>query len=477
MFVLGIFGNGFPAEYHPDEPAKVAQLLTGARDYHHPPLMLTLVDAVAQAGGIAREPATLVRVGRTLSAAYLAGTMALLVWLSAIYGRTRAAVVTAAAALGLDAQAVLAAHFFKEDALFVFGLALTFVAGAVHWRRRGAWDRLALGASAGLALSAKYVGVLAVVYALVLATLAASERQRWRNLGGCALGVLLVVGLCNGAAWWAHGAEVLAGWRLGAATVGTGNEGIGARVPNFQYIKMLLGWTPLPCLAGAAVFWTGLRRFPFRTHADRWLAGLSPLWLTAVFSFSASTAARYFLPVSLMMGCVAGAALPEAVRWMKRPVNATWAAALVAFFALLGNVPSVLPGTLSLLAGFAGDDRAELSAWITTHLPPHAVLAEDTRAHLPLEGHALRVLSAPVVADLGDLAALRAQGVGYVVVCWYDSRRYTDPRKYASPDARDFGRRQAFYQGLSSHAHSLWKSPLRQPYPLCPGLELFALDP
>ena len=470
MFALGVFHHDFPSAYHPDEPAKVAQLVAGTRDYHHPPLMLTLADALARVVGTPREPEALARVGRTLSAACLAGAVALLVALAGIYGRTRAAVVTAAVALGLDAQAVLAAHFFKEDALFVFALALTFVAGAVHWRRRGRWDRLALGAAAGLALSSKYVGGLAVGYALVLAALAA-DRRRGRAAGGCALGVLAMVLLCNGAALWAHGAEILAGWRLGVSTVQAGNGGVGARVPHWQYVGMLFVLTPLPVLAGAAWFWADLRRFPFRAHADRWLAGLSPLWLTAVFSFSASTAVRYFLPISLMLGCVAGVALPGVVRWAGRrwQLNPVWAAGLVALFAL--------PGTVSLLAGFAGDDRAALSAWIDTHLPPDAALAQDALACLPADLHGRRVESAPVVADLGDVPALRAQGVGYVVVCWYDSRRYTDPRKRASPDARDFLRRREFYQTLPAHAHSLWKSDLRQPFPLRPGLELFALDP
>ncbi len=57
MFALGVFHNDFPCEYHPDEPSKVAQLLDGTRNYHHPPLMLTLADAAARVGGVAREPA------------------------------------------------------------------------------------------------------------------------------------------------------------------------------------------------------------------------------------------------------------------------------------------------------------------------------------------------------------------------------------------------------------------------------------
>ncbi len=487
MFGLGVFHHDFPCEYHPDEPSKVAQLLDGTRNYHHPPLMLTLADAAARVGGVARQPEDLARVGRTLSAAYLAGAVALLVVLAGIYGGTRASVVTAAAALGTNAQTVLAGHFFKEDALFALTLAATFVAGAIHWRRRGALDRLALGAAAGLAVSSKYVGVLAVIYALVLAALAAGSEAKRKGgtpaaVGWCVLGITATIALCNGAALWEHFDAIREGWRLGISTVQSGNGGVGAQVPHWQFVGMLFVTTPLPVLLGAVVFWADLRNHPFRTHADRWLAGLSPLWLTAVFSFSASTAVRYFLPVSLLLGCVGGAALPGVVRWaaarlgaraalFTRPVGATAAAAGLA---LLFS----LPETVSLITGFAGDDRAELTRWITLHLPAGVTVAEDARAMLPASALGdRRVLDAPVVADLGDITALRARGVGYVVVCWYDSRRFTDPHKRPGADARDFLRRREFYQGLPTRARSLWKSDLRQPFPLRPGLELFALEP
>ncbi len=488
MFALGVFHNDFPCEYHPDEPSKVAQLIDGTRNYHHPPLMLTLADAAARFGGVPRQPGDLARVGRLLSAAYLAGAVALLTVLAGVYGGTRGSVVTAATALGTNAQTVLAGHFFKEDALFALALALAFVAGAVHWRRRGRWDGLALGAAAGLAVSSKYVGGLAVIYAFALAALAAGEGGRWKGgrmaaaLTWCALGIAATVALCNGAALRGHFDTIREGWRLGLSTVQQGNGGVGAQVPHPQFVGMLFVTTPLPVLLGAVMFWAGLRKYPFRAHADRWLAGLSPLWLTAIFSFSASTAVRYFLPVSLLLGCVGGVALPEAVRWaatrwgagaafLKRPVPATAAAVGLA---LLFS----LPETVSLLAGFMGDDRAELGRWIAANVPPGAVIAEDALARLSMDAPGQRrVIDAPVVADLGDVAALRAQGIGYVVVCWYDARRYVDPHKRPAPDARDFLRRREFYESLPTHARSLWKSDLRQPFPLRPGLELFALDP
>ncbi len=470
MFALGMFHHDFPCEYHPDEPSKVAQLLDGTRNYHHPPLMLTLADAAARLVGTPRDPESLARVGRTLSAAYLAGAVALLTVLAGIYGGTRSAVVTAAAALATNAQAVLAAHFFKEDALFVLALALTFVAGAVHWRRRGWLDGLALGAAAGLAISSKYVGVLAVIYALVLA----AAVKKPKAVAWCALGMAAVIALCNGAALWGHFDTIRAGWRLGVSTAQAGNGGVGVQVPHWQFVGMLFVATPLPVLLGAAWFWADLRRFPFREHADRWLAGLSPLWLTAVFSFSASTAVRYFLPVSLGLGCVAGAALPGAVRRVAARWGSTPATAVAVGLVLLFSVPE----TVSLLAGFAGDDRAALARWVDANLPPNAVIAEDALARLPAGGlRNRRVLAAPAVADLGDVAALRARGVGYVVVCWYDSRRYVDPHKRPGAGARDFLAHRAFYESLPTRAHSLWKSDLKQPFPLRPGLELFALDP
>ncbi len=483
MFVLSIIHNDFPFEYHPDEPSKVAQLVNGTRNYNHPPLMLTLTAWTTRLLGISPRAENFARVGRTLSAASLAGAVACLTFVAGIHGGTPGA-AGAAVALGTNAQAVLAGHFFKEDALFAFGLALTFVTGAMYWRRRGRRNLLMLGAAAGLALSSKYIGALAIVYALALAALASDgdEKRRlsWTNLGRCALAAAVVVGVCNGWALWEHFAQIRLGWVKGVATVEAGNQGVGAKVPHLQFVGMFFLFTPIPVLAGAALFWVDLRRYSFCQHADRWLTGFAPLWLLAVFSFSASTAVRYFLPISLGLSCVAGIALPGALpwvaarwRWAARVGDARTAGWAAAAILLAFN----LPGLLSLLGGFAGDDHAALGAWIARRLPPDAVIAQDALAQLPTGALPQRVMSAVTVADLGDVAALRAQGITHVVVCWYDSRRYTDPRKHPSASAHDFLRRREFYATLPTRAKSLWKGELRQPYPLRPGLELFALAP
>ena len=491
---LGSLHADFPFIYHPDEPAKLAQVLTGQRNFNHPPFMLTLTRAVLDLGGITPTAPDAVRVGRWVSAAALALAAAGLTWLAGVYGGPGGA-VCAAAALSTDAQVALAGHFFKEDALFALGFALTFCAGALHWRRRGTDTLLALGAAAGLAVSAKYVGGLAVGYALILAALAASPpdeakggwRVRARASGACALAAAAVFGLLNGVPLATHFEQFRRGLTLGLSVWENGNRSVGSRVPNLTFVGMFFLFTPLPVMAGAAAFWAGLRRHAFRTHADRWLAGLSPLWLLVAFSFSASTAVRYFLPISLMLDCTAGAAAPGLACWAlggwERRRGRPWPA-WVPMVAGPGVILLfTLPGVGALVGGFGCDDREALRRWIARHLPPSAVIAEDSLARLeeaPRAGDTRlkqRVLSVPCVADLGDVAALRGLGVSWVVVCWYDSRRYVDPGKRPAKEAAaDFERRGAFYRTLPARATRVWQSDLRQPFPMRPGLDLYRLD-
>ena len=138
-----------------------------------------------------------------------------------------------------------------------------------------------------------------------------------------------------------------------------------------------------------------------------------------MFSFSASTAVRYFLPISLGLDAVAGAAWPGLAQWTLAHVRPgrPFPARGATFASVAVIITFNLPRLCSLLHGFAGDDRAALRQWIAGHLPPSAVIAQDALAQLP-GGAPLpqRVLSRTCVADFGDLAALRAQGVTHVVV-------------------------------------------------------------
>ena len=488
VFGLSALNNDFPFEYHPDEPSKVAQVLSGERNYHHPALMLTLTAAALHVAHVDPRPQNVARVGRYLSAVYMAGAAAFLTALAGIYGGSLGAAGTGTV-LGTNWQVILAGHFFKEDSLFTLGLAATCFCGALYWRRRNLADAALLGLAAGLTFSSKYIGMIAVLYAFALVTLAAwpkDVRRSWSALGACAAAVLGIILICNGSALFFHFTELRQGIALGLNVARHGNQSIGSQVPHAQFIGMFF-LTPFPVLAGAMVFWWDLRQHPLRSHADRWLLGLAPLGLLAIFSFSVSTAVRYFLPISVLFGCMAGASLPICLRWIASPrlEHLTHGQARLLILAGLSLILIFnLPGLISLLNSFAHDDRVELCAWIRNHLPASALIAQDRLAQLgganvlPELALVPRVLSKPSVADFGDLAQLRAQGITHVVVCWYDSRRYVEPRKRPSTQtAADFQRHRQFYVDLPTQDRLLWRSELRQPYPLCPGLSLYELSP
>ena len=229
VFGQSIFHNDFPYEYHPDEPSKVEQVLDGRRNYNHPPLMLNLTRAALWIGHIDPRPQNIAQVGRFLSAFYMAGSAALLTLLAAMYGGPLGA-AGAVTAICTNWQVILAGHFFKEDPLFTLGLAATQLSGAWVWQRRGNTWFLLLGGVAGFTLAAKYVGIVAVIYALVLTGLAVNQADKQRQraaFGWCLAGIITFLLVCNGDAVLFHYDELRQGILTGLRMVEAGNEAVG----------------------------------------------------------------------------------------------------------------------------------------------------------------------------------------------------------------------------------------------------------
>ena len=481
--LLSLWRNDFPACYHPDEPEKVAQVLNGERNFHHPPLMLDAAAFVLHLVNGDHGSDHIVRVGRWLSAFYMAAACAIFSWLADLYGGTLAAIF-AAVLLALNKQAVLAGHFFKEDPLLAFGLALVFITGAYRWRNRSSWFSLIiLGAAAGLATATKYLGIVTLIYAVVL-ELAIGRTNRttphfvWRLL--ILLIAFALAFLLSVTSAWNHFPAMLRAVTEAGQTAHIGNEGVGAKVPQAQYVGMLFLEPPLALVGLAVGTWSLVRKArPTVEYADCWLLWCAPIVLLLLFSFSAITAVRYFLPISLLVACLSGCGLAIVTqsvrdwawrRWTLRPSVTTCSA--IGFCVL-----AQLPALLSLERGFTVDDHRALYSFIRTDLPANSVIAADQLACLDA-APALpqRVLTRWTIADLGDFAALRAQGVTHIVVCWYNSRRYITPGKYpATGTESDFLRRREFYLRLKNRARLLWQSEIAQPFPLRPGLSLYEL--
>jgi len=162
---LNLWNNDFPLGYHPDEVKKVEFIATGTQDFHHPILLLQLARTANAVAG--REGAQeIVELGRAVSA--VAG--ACIVVLSFLLARQimpPLASLLAAALAAVSPILVLHAHYLKEDMVFT-ACALAVLLALVRFvSTPTSASAVLLGISLGLALAAKYVGVVLFVVVLL----------------------------------------------------------------------------------------------------------------------------------------------------------------------------------------------------------------------------------------------------------------------------------------------------------------------
>lgn len=468
---LSLWHSDFPYYYHPDEPGKVAQVMSGERNYHHPPLMLNATALLLQHSGLTTDADRVVRYGRFLSAVCIATADALLTLLAGYYGAALGASL-AACLLSSNPLLIEAGHYFKEDTWLTLGIALTVTAGAWRWHSRRPAALFALGLAAGFAASSKYLGIVTLFYATVLETSMTSSRVRaslWVRLGWLWVSALATIVLLNIGAWHGHVHQLLHGLANATHAAQGGNDLVGERVPNLHILAMFLFYTPLISLSGLVCAFLFLRHNSWRDYADRWLLTLAPLTLLAILSFSSLSAIRYLVPISALVACLSGLGIARALQQSK---SASFIGLMVVTCALWQ-----IPSLLRLENGFASDDRRTLRTWIAQNLPPKAMIAEDELAEIDRASPLSQtVVSKKYVADLGELADLRAQGITHILVCWYSSRRFLEPGKRAGNRVSgEFARRRLFYLNLTTETRPIWQSDLGQPTPLRPGLSLYQL--
>ena len=475
-FVLFTRHHDFPSTYHPDEGGKVTQIISGSRNYHHPLLLLSATDIAARVGWVAREPQAIVETGRSVSAAFAAGTvaaLALLAWLR--YGAL--AGWGAGLAVALQAELFETAHYLKEDPALAFGLALSLLAAQCWWRAPGRGTLRFLALACGLAAAGKYIGVIALAFALPLviwapAAVVPDRRARLKFFA-------LVFGLTFLAA-----NLPLFATKLSSPFRSIRNEvqGVaeGPAGPHGEYLRQLRKDTPpvvaiLTGLYAVALLATARRRTP-----PEWAVLLFPLAYVALISCSAKSAPRYLLPVNALLPALAvfGAAeIARLVNWQqpreRHPLNA-WL-----LFPLLALIlRAELPLLKTSYEGFQHDDPTALAEWVKANLPPDAIIAEDHRVNLtPTKGEGFstaarvpqKVLDAKSAADLGTVDELLAKGVTHVAVCREIYDRYEAPSKRT-------GKQGEFYQRV-------FQTTLLKEWPrgtiayLQPGLRLYRIAP
>lgn len=182
-------GFGLPAFYHPDEGVKVRvvqrMLQTGSLNpqyFLHPTQLLYLTALVGRAQmsfGALATPQNVVFAGRAVSCAAGVASIVLL----ALIGRrliNRHAGLVAASLLAVSPLHVTCSRYLKEDALLLFWVLAATLAAVIALQTRSAPRLILAGALSGLAMSAKYTGLLSLAAVVVVPFATSFESGRFR---------------------------------------------------------------------------------------------------------------------------------------------------------------------------------------------------------------------------------------------------------------------------------------------------------
>jgi hypothetical protein len=477
--------NGFPFFYHPDEPDKVDQLISGKWNFHHPLLMLGTAEAAKEALGLPNREQTLVVLGRWCSALFTAGGVlgfALLAW--RVRGWRGFWIV--GLLLLTQHQVFELAHYFKEDSALFFAVALAFLALHIQHRRPG-WDgALFTGAACGLCLSAKYLGaVMFIPAAIVMGAAQRGKRASGIQWVGFAAGLIAVAAAVNFPVF-THLDVFTHSFGRETSLVAEGERGYtGGQVAIFEYLHIFaVDTTPVIWVLVIAELLIQRKR---RDVFD-WTMAIFPFGFMLLLACSTKTNDRYFLPATAGFHYLAGLGAVD----LPQLLSAKWAARLrpwrVTALALLVNVfyyPDYPVGLYFYLVAFAHDDRSEMLDWIRANVPPTAVIAGENRADLPVQRRTERLAVQPLLpqrvietkymADLGPTpSALVGQGIGYIVISESDYGIFF--RKAATGHLTpEMQRKREFYETLFRDFQPVWERPRGTGIYLHPGLKVYRL--
>ncbi len=479
---LGLFTrhNDFEYYYHPDEFGKVDQLVKNKRNFHHPMLMLTTVDLVRRTvlwGDVRKNQQAVVEVGRWVTAAFAALTAATLGLLAARHYGLRAGWLVGVLTLSNPLLFELA-HYLKEDPYFAAGIAATALALHAFQRTPDRRHLLWLAAATATAAAGKFVGFALVPLVLIAVWVPAADsplgarRARVMRFLGTFLLVWLALNYwvlkSPGMLWHSIGEEMHKAY---------GNEEAVRSVPHAYYFRVQAdngGWLA-PALAGLWVLWAA--RNARRVSAAEWLLAGTSLAFLLVFTFTPKTAPRYYLPIATALSYFAVAG---AMAWAQTLQRAWLKCAATALVLIAVGMQS---RTLAVSwRGFAYDDRERLQQWIAAHLPTDAVIAQDEAVNLPEPVRmpakhagrtplAQRVIGEKEIADLGDLANLKAMGVTHVAICARTYGRYMNGARNIK-EGSEAAAAQKLYQTVNERGKVLWESPMGRISYLQPGLRL-----
>jgi len=468
--------NEFPYFYHPDEPAAVDQVMTSAWNYHDPMLFLSATKAVVEILQIPPREQDIVEAGRWVSAAFTAVAVVAFALLAYAWRGWTASVATGLGLL-LHHQLFELSHFMTEDPALLMGVALTLLTAYAFWFKPNKWRALLLGVAVALAISGKYVGIVALgvaVPVLLRARQRGNRRSQWICFAGALASTLLVVNL----PLLPHPGVFCESLGRELKLVMRGQHG----APHARYWGIFRdSSTPVMrvlLVVFLAARWRERRRLPLVI----WLVIGFPFACTLALSFSSRSNYSYFLPESACFTFLAALGVLDAAKYLSQWVGYRWALAGTAAALVIAQMPS----WMTYEAAFERDDNAELLDWVRTQAPPEAVIAKDSHVQLPDPGNPKdkarflplpqKILCERYAADVGGMDKMRDMGVTLVAVSPsdYEKFRLLNVRPLAE-EAVSYARRKGFYDNLLRNGELLFERERGAVLYLHPGIRVYRL--
>ena len=463
----------FPYGFHPDEAGKVTQLLSPDeyRNFNHPQLLLESTSVAMKWTETPGNEVSVVRLGRRVSAAFAALTVVAAALIGYSVGGLSGMVIVAVC-VSLCPPLIMNAHYLKEDTGLIMGFMLVLLAARslciTTGVLRSAVLAALLGSACAIAVSAKYIGAMAVPVSVALLFLGRTSTTGWRSrmmrlcAFAVAFGILVLAINYRAIGNW--------GQMRGRLTAEFGHAINGRRDvtmdhPNMFFVRTVLRET-FPHLVIFAAAYVVLVMMRNRVAWEASLLSLTGMYWVGI-CFSGNPFHRYALPVVVLMHLTASLAVVHFLQMLQQSKHRY--AGFVALTAILLIVLQ-LPRCLAFNRQFADDSRLRLRYWVAEHLSLQAGIAGDLYAGLraPLDPHEpeliplnARVLAEDFfVADTSESpAALAKLNVSHVVVCQTAYSRIMDSSIRAIPGFEsDLLRRRDWYSDLFSHYRLVWIS-------------------
>jgi dolichyl-phosphate-mannose-protein mannosyltransferase len=487
VFLVGFLwfthGNKFPSFYHPEEEIRAWQVIKSDWDLHRPLLSAITTKLLKTGLHVPNDLQSVVRLGRTVSAFFAVGSIVCF-GLSVYFLGSAAAAGLLSFLLLCQHQFYDLAHTMSENSALLFGSSLTLLAIVLLEQKATVPRALFLGFSVGIAVSAKYIGALLFIPALIAVLWSGGREFRVNRVMEFVLGLLFAILVVNFYAVTELPLTALDVLQdLGSAFAST-PDGLKNLLHGTYWLALWHNTTPAIWVMLSISLWMLWNRRR-NLRLSEILLLVIPLVYFLLLLFAPSGDLR-FLPVIgfTYAFAVAGVArmaellssAHEQVRgWLLPALFAVCLAAC--FFEFLRGYP--------YYAAFNWDERLEMLTWMDGNLRPGSKVVADSSVLLPKllaktkEKYRFVLLmdSYPKAKEeQSRLEQLITAGANYVVVSESDYKGLLSSAvSVAMVNDESINVGKQFYSDLFKKGTLVWSREAGPVPYLQPGLEIYHL--